>query len=94
MDNEKKTSKYDEYISKVDPLILEKWKVEQDELKKNLIEYDDLSFTLNPNNKTKPFLKRVGGVDISTMKDDISKAVAALVVLDYATQAVNIYVKL
>ena len=83
MEENKKVSKYNECISQVDPKIIQKWTEEQIRLKNLLIEEEKLSFTLNPNDKSKPFLKRVACVDISTMKQDRSKALAALVVMDY-----------
>ena len=89
MNKEKKVSKYYEYVSQVDPEIIEKWNEEQLRLKKLLVQEEKLEFTLNPNDKSKPYLKRVAGVDISTMKQNRSKAIAALVVLDYSTLNVN-----
>ncbi len=85
MDQIKKPEKYKEYLSQVDPKLLNQWRDEQDRLKKLLIEEENLPFTINPNDKSKPLLKRVAGVDISTFKDDRTKAIAALVVMDYTS---------
>lgn len=77
--NQKKTNKYDEYISKIDPELLNKWKEEQNSLKTKLVESDELGFTLN-DGETK--LKRIGGMDISASKTNPDVAVVALVVCD------------
>ena len=85
MNKDKQPVKYKDYISQVDSKLLDKWRDEQDRLKKLLVEEENLPFNTNPNDKSKPLLKRVGGVDISTLKDDRSKAIAALVVMDYSS---------
>ena len=93
MNTEKKVTKYNEYVSQVDPKIIEKWAEEQNKLKKLLVQDEKLSFSVNPKDKSKPFLKRVGGVDISTMKQDRSRGIAALVIMDYTSKKVNKYNK-
>jgi endonuclease V len=67
-----KKSKYEEYISQVEPELLQKWTIEQNELKKLLIETDDIS---NP-------LDRIAGMDISASKFNPDIAVVALVICD------------
>lgn len=77
-----KKSKYLEYISKVDPELMEKWKSEQDALKSKLLETNEFDFSLN--NSDSP-LKRIGGMDISASKVDPDVAIVALVVCDANT---------
>lgn len=67
---------YLEKLHQKDPEILEKWRKEQDELKKKLIDVDDPSLTS---------LKYVGGVDISFDKFDKKIGVSGLVVVDVET---------
>ena len=78
-----KKSKYDEYISQVDPLLLEKWRKEQNELKKLLIETDQI-----PDN-----LERIAGMDISASKTNPDIAIVALVVCDFKNNFKVLYEK-
>jgi deoxyinosine 3'endonuclease (endonuclease V) len=83
--NTKKKSKYDEYISKIDPDLLNKWKEEQNLLKSKLIEVDDIDFFIHlskENNDIETNLSRIGGMDISASKNNPDVAVVALVVCD------------
>jgi deoxyinosine 3'endonuclease (endonuclease V) len=68
--------KYDEYISQVDPKLLEQWKEEQNKLKTKLIETDQIDFDN---------ITRIGGMDISASKTQPDVAVVALVVCDAGT---------
>jgi deoxyinosine 3'endonuclease (endonuclease V) len=79
-----KKTKYEEYISQIDPELLKKWKEEQDSLKSQLIETDELSFSVkNPDEGGK--LKRIAGMDISASKTNPDVAITALVVCDFET---------
>jgi deoxyinosine 3'endonuclease (endonuclease V) len=68
--------KYDEYISQVDPKLLEQWKDEQDKLKTKLVEIDQLDMSN---------IKRIGGMDISASKHQPDVAVVGLVILHAET---------
>jgi deoxyinosine 3'endonuclease (endonuclease V) len=78
-----KMNKYDEYISQVDPLLIEKWKKEQNELKNLLIETDQI-----PDN-----LERIAGMDISASKTHPDIAIVALVVCDFKNNFKVLYEK-
>jgi endonuclease V len=58
---------------------------EQEMLKNQLIETDDFSFGLDKSDTSKPYIKRIAGVDISASKTDNYFAVAAVVILDFET---------
>ncbi len=76
--SEKKQSKYDEYISQVDPSLLSIWKSEQNSLKSQLVEKDDFNFNFKD-------IKLIGGMDISASKKEPNVAIAALVVVEFKT---------
>jgi deoxyinosine 3'endonuclease (endonuclease V) len=78
-----KTSKYDDLISKVDPLLLDSWKKEQDYLKSKVVENDDLGYEFENEYLTK--FERIAGMDISASKNNPNLAVAALVVCNAKT---------
>jgi len=78
-----KTSKYDDLISKVDPLLLDSWKKEQDYLKTKIVENDDLGFEFDTEFVTK--FERIAGMDISASKNNPNLAVTALVVCNAKT---------
>jgi deoxyinosine 3'endonuclease (endonuclease V) len=85
-----KTSKYNQYISQVDPELLKKWKEEQNVLKYQLIEKDELGFTTHndmiiDDKEILPQLERIGGLDISASKTNPDVAVVALVVCNANT---------
>eukprot|EP01080_Neovahlkampfia_damariscottae_P009968 gene9968-2287_t len=69
--------KKQEKKEKIDPNLLDKWKKEQIELRKQLITKNDFKFKKLEN------LKLIGGVDISFSKKEKDCAVASLVVLTY-----------
>lgn len=75
MDTNKKEkiSKYNKLISEVDPLLLEKWKEEQNNLKLKLIEKDI---------KELKDYKLIGGMDISASKNDRNKAIVGFCVIN------------
>ncbi len=75
MENKKPkcNTKYDEQMSNIDPILLNKWKKEQDELKIKLIETDSVDYKS---------IKRIGGMDISASKSQPDVAVVCLVVCD------------
>ncbi len=75
-----KKSKYEEYICKIDPELLEKWKHLQDSLKAQLIQEDKLDFTLESTSSSR--LIRIGGMDISASVLNPDMACASLVVCD------------
>jgi DnaJ family protein A protein 2 len=72
-------------------LFQEKWEAEQAELSKQMIAHDDVSWELTSDESTKNAsgvskkrpLKFVGGVDISFVKGNATRAIAGLVVLNY-----------
>lgn len=76
-------SKYDEYISQVEPELLRKWTDEQNELKKLLIEKDEIPSSLD----------RIAGMDISASKFNPDVAVVALVICDIKNNLNVIYEK-
>lgn len=76
-------SKYDEYISQVEPELLRKWTEEQNELKKLLIEKDEIPSSLY----------RIAGMDISASKFNPDVAVVALVICDIKNHFNVIYEK-
>lgn len=76
----KKQSKYEKYVSQVDPKILEEWKTIQNDLKAKLIETDKHSFTINTDPNTD--LSVISGMDISASVVDPSVAVSAFVICD------------
>lgn len=78
--NKKKPSKYQRMIAQVDPKILQQWRSIQNELKEQLIETDDHSWTVNKDPNTD--LKRIAGMDISVSVKNPNYAVSALVICD------------
>lgn len=76
----KKQSKYQKYVSQVDPKILNEWKAIQTNLKSKLIETDKHNFTINTDSNTD--LSIIGGMDISASVVDPTVAVSALVICD------------
>jgi len=84
MEEQKEKTKFEELIDLKDPEILEQWRKEQDELKKQLIISDFFKFKLDdaPDAQDTVELKYIGGVDISASKHIPNTAVSALVVCD------------
>ena len=71
--------KFQQLRAQVDPALIQRWEVEQEELRTRLIERDDFQWTLDGPTA----LHYIGGMDISADKHNETDAYAALVVLRY-----------
>lgn len=67
--------------------ITQRWKEIQNSLKQKLITEDDFTWNL-PGDDNGAELKYIGGVDVSSLKDDQSIACGTIVVLDFRTSEV------
>eukprot|EP00347_Sterkiella_histriomuscorum_P021420 403334040 len=85
----KKQSKFDKLQEEVDEEVRDKWMLEQNTLKQQLIEDEDkFSWVIDPSNYSNSTLRYIAAIDISYSKTDDRKAVAALIVCQYPTMKI------